>query len=108
MNLIHPLFYRLRDAHSWKRKYEQGSESRDEALKTGNYSPEWLNEYRNKQVIAKTMCKLVETEHELGPRFIQQWENWKRSEKEFVQKEAQTCDSLQKYLKLCYHMRGCE
>ncbi|KAE8391647.1 isoprenoid synthase domain-containing protein [Aspergillus alliaceus] len=90
------------------KKYEEGSESCDQALKCGNYSPEWLNEARNKQVIAKTMCKLVETDHELGLKFIQQWENWKRSEKEFVQKEAQTCDSLQKFLKLCYYMRGCQ
>ncbi|KAJ6018568.1 hypothetical protein N7522_000635 [Penicillium canescens] len=88
--------------------YDSGSDERDKALRTGTYAPKWLDEGRNQQVIAKTMYKLVEIDGTLGPKFIQQWENWKRSEKEYAEVEAQRCENLQSFLTLCYYLRGCQ
>ncbi|KAL4891304.1 isoprenoid synthase domain-containing protein [Aspergillus ambiguus] len=90
------------------RKFESDSEIRDKALRTGNYTPAFLDESRNKQVIAKTMCKLIELDSKRGIEFIQQWENWKQSEKDYVEHEAQKCDTLDRFLTLCYYMRGCQ
>ncbi|KAF9889668.1 hypothetical protein FE257_007176 [Aspergillus nanangensis] len=79
------------------RKFEFDSEIRDKALRTGNHTPAFLDEFRNKQVIAKTMCKLVELDGKRGMKFIQQWENWKKAEKDYVETEAQRCETLDRW-----------
>ncbi|RJE24970.1 geranyl-geranyl pyrophosphate [Aspergillus sclerotialis] len=89
------------------RKFESDSEARDQALKVGNYAPEWVNEARNKQVIAKVMYNVTKMDEKRGRKFFKAWESWKLAEKDYADVEAQRCESLEKYLTMCYDMRGC-